>query len=245
MTSGLGSWFRGRAERFLGNLHVPPAWTRRGEGTPPIPPPSRPFFISPPLGPPPLGIGAWHEPIEPRLRGLVADCLGVGPDELRADVSLLDDLAADSLDLLEVAIAAEDELGITISERTLAGVRTYGDLVAEVSRLQAGHRREEVSPVVRSRVFPAAAGGGSLERAGALTPYLAQTIAEDAMHAGPGTRVELTVPAHTGPAGLASVEARFAQLGAWGVDVRVRRQGGRAITGAAAPGSTTPTTASR
>ena len=195
------SWFRRR--------------TRRGEGTPPAPHPPRPFI------PPRLGVGGRRELVEPRLRHLVAECLCVGTDELRADVSLVDDLAADSLDLLEIAIAAEGDLGITIAERTLAGVRTYGELVAEVCRLVPDGRPEELPPAVWSRVIPAGADGGSLERAGLLTPYLAQTILEDALHAGPGARVELAIPAETGAAGLAAVEARFATLGARGVEVRV------------------------
>ena len=37
--------------------------------------------------------------LEPRVRCLVADTLGVGIDELAPDVSLTDELAADSLDL--------------------------------------------------------------------------------------------------------------------------------------------------
>ena len=171
--------------------------------------------------PPRLGVAGRHELVEPRLRYLVADCLGVGPEELRADVSLVDDLAADSLDLLEIAIAAEGDLGITIAERTLADVRTYGELVAEVSRLVPDGRPEEPPPAVRSRVVPAAPDGGSLERVGALTPYLAQTILEDGLRAGRGARVELSLPADTGIAGLAAVAARFAPLGARGIEVRV------------------------
>ena len=229
MRGGLESWFRGRAEGFTTNLHAAPAWTRRGEGTPPKPPPPRPFFLPSEGG-----------PIEPRLRRLVADRLGVSTEELRADVSLVDELAADSLDMLEIAIATEDEFRIVITERVLEVVRTYGDLVAEVWRLVSDQRENEMPLEVRVRVTPLAAGGSSLERTGPLTPYLAQTIAEDAAHAGRGARLELTVPAGTDMTALAAVQTAFAGLGARGVEVWVRRQG--------APGSAwvaaTPTAAS-
>src|SRR5207244_2672657 len=67
--------------------------------------------------------------LEPRVRCLVADTLGVGIDELAPDVSLTDELAADSLDLAELAARLEAELGLVVPERVLAHLRTYGDLV--------------------------------------------------------------------------------------------------------------------
>jgi acyl carrier protein len=73
--------------------------------------------------------------VEPRLRWLVAEQLGVGEEELVADTSLVDDLAADSLDLLELALAIEAEFGFDLSEDALDGVRTYADLAALVADL--------------------------------------------------------------------------------------------------------------
>src|SRR5439155_691985 len=70
-----------------------------------------------------------RDPLEPRLRRLVADSLGVGPDELAPDVSLTDDLAADSLDLAELAARLEVELGLVVSDRVVVQLHTYGDLV--------------------------------------------------------------------------------------------------------------------
>src|SRR5204863_8944159 len=66
--------------------------------------------------------------VEPRVRRLVADHLGVGTEELTRDVSLADELAVDSLDLVELALALEAEFGISMSEATLDEVRTYGEL---------------------------------------------------------------------------------------------------------------------
>src|SRR5213080_373229 len=65
--------------------------------------------------------------LEPRVRCLVADTLGVGIDELAPDVSLTDELAADSLDLAELAARLEAELGLVVPERVVAHLRTYGD----------------------------------------------------------------------------------------------------------------------
>jgi len=74
-------------------------------------------------------MGVLEASLEPRLRGIVADLLGVGPEQLAPHVSLTDDLAADSLDLVEIALAIETELRIEIPQRAIEKVRTYGDLV--------------------------------------------------------------------------------------------------------------------
>ena len=78
--------------------------------------------------------------------------------------------------------------------------------------------------VVVARVVQAASRGGAvLRRTEWLTPYAAETIAEDAQHAGPGARLEITLEPCAAEGHLAAVRARFAWLGARGVHVRVRR----------------------
>jgi acyl carrier protein len=64
-----------------------------------------------------------------KVRHLVADRLGVDVQTLQADVELGADLAVDSLDLADLALALEEELSIVISDDALATVRTFGDLV--------------------------------------------------------------------------------------------------------------------
>ena len=167
--------------------------------------------------------------VEPRVRRVVAEQLGVNTEELTPDVSLTDDLAADSLDLLELTLALEAEFGIVISESTLERVRTYGDLRATVHALL--HRRHAAG--VRTGATPLEGwarvvssrgeAGGEIQRAGLLTPYTAETIAEDALRAGPGARLEVAVPPDVSDAGLAELQDEFAWLGARGVQVSVRR----------------------
>ena len=133
---------------------------------------------------------------EPRVRRLVAENLGVSFDDLTPDVSLTDDLAADSLDLVELALALEEEFGLTVPERTIAEVRTYGELVAAIVTLtrSRSEARPAMEPVrVWVRVVAPAGVGGVLERAEWLTPYAAETIIEYTLRAGPGAQLEVTV----------------------------------------------------
>ena len=60
-------------------------------------------------------------------------------------------------------------------------------------------------------------------RAGALTPYVLETIAEDVLRAGPGARLELTVPPGANAVDLARVRGGCARLRARGVQVDVLR----------------------
>src|SRR5207247_586175 len=77
----------------------------------------------------------------------------------------------------------------------------------------------------RVRAVVAAQLGGGLLRGGWLTPYTAETIVEDAMRSGPGSRLEITVPTNVGDAGLAELRGQFAWLADRGVRVSVRRDG--------------------
>lgn len=177
----------------------------------------------------PEALGRWgmYEFVEPHVRRLVAEHLGVEVEALVSTVSLREDLAADSLDLVELTIALEAEFAIGVPERLLDRVRTYGELVHAIGRLiraRCGAEARGAEPPLRlwaRLVSPAGEAAGTLEWTGWLTPYVAETIAEDAVRAGRGAHLEVTVAASTG-ADLARVQHQFTQLGRRGVQVSVR-----------------------
>lgn len=168
-----------------------------------------------------------------RVRTLMADHLGVGTEDLGPDVSLRDDLAADSLDLLEVSVALEDDLGIDLPEQLLAEVRTVGELIeatlalARTRRAQLTRPEGPTEPIpVSARVIPAAGTGRpTLERNEWLTPYAIESIVDDALHAGRGARLEVSLAPGTPAAEVARVAERFQALSARGIDVQIRRDG--------------------
>jgi len=174
--------------------------------------------------------------IEPRVRRLLAERLGVTAEELIPEASLADELAVDSLDLLEIAMAIEAELGITVSERRLETVRSFGDLVALVASLVAESRHPDPvgAPAVLVRVVPAegAPQGGTMHRALLLTPYAAETVTEEALHAGPGASLEIRLRGRAGAGVITRVRTLFARLVARGVPVHVEPESLTRIAGA-------------
>ena len=67
--------------------------------------------------------------ISDRVRGVAAEVLAIEPAEVREDVAIRDQLAADSLDRLSLFMALEDEFGATIPEHDIESLRTLGDVV--------------------------------------------------------------------------------------------------------------------
>lgn len=65
-----------------------------------------------------------------KIKGYVSEQFGVDKDSLSRDTSFVDDLNADSLDVVELSMTIEDEFGIgEISEEDLKNIKTIGDLV--------------------------------------------------------------------------------------------------------------------
>lgn len=64
-----------------------------------------------------------------RVRDIIVDQLDVDPSEVTMDASFKDDLDADSLDLVELIMAFEEEFGGEISDETAQEMQTVGDVV--------------------------------------------------------------------------------------------------------------------
>ena len=64
-----------------------------------------------------------------RLKKIVIEQLGVDEEEVKPEASFVDDLNADSLDLVELIMSLEEEFGTEISDEDAERIRTVGDAV--------------------------------------------------------------------------------------------------------------------
>ena len=64
-----------------------------------------------------------------KVKDIIVENLGCGEDEVTLEANLVEDLNADSLSVVEMTMAMEDEFGCTISDEELPTIKTVGDLV--------------------------------------------------------------------------------------------------------------------
>lgn len=64
-----------------------------------------------------------------KIRGIIADKLSISEDEITMDAAFLEDLNADSLDIVELIMALEDELDMEIPDEDAEKFVTVGDVV--------------------------------------------------------------------------------------------------------------------
>ena len=61
-----------------------------------------------------------------KFKQCAVEVLQVGPEKVTPEASFADDLDADSLDLVELVMALEEQFNITVDESELEGVKTVG-----------------------------------------------------------------------------------------------------------------------
>ncbi len=72
--------------------------------------------------------------IEDKIKKIIADKLSVEMNEVVPDASFVDDLGADSLDLVELIMSMEEEFDIDISDEDAEGIMTVKDAINYVGQ---------------------------------------------------------------------------------------------------------------
>ena len=70
--------------------------------------------------------------VETRVREIISEQLGVAADEVTPEASFIEDLGADSLDIVELVMALEEEFNIEISDEDAEKIRTVKDVVTYI-----------------------------------------------------------------------------------------------------------------
>ena len=64
-----------------------------------------------------------------RIKDIIAEKVGVSPEEITMETSFADDLEADSITLFELVMAIEDEFDIEVDDESIEKIATVGDIV--------------------------------------------------------------------------------------------------------------------
>ncbi len=71
-----------------------------------------------------------------KIKKIVVDQLGVDESEVTPESSFIDDLGADSLDIVELIMALEDEFGLEIPDDVAEKITTVNDAVEYIKSVQ-------------------------------------------------------------------------------------------------------------
>lgn len=68
--------------------------------------------------------------LDDKLKKIIEEQLGVDGDRIKEEASFIDDLGADSLDIVELVMAMEEEYDIEIPDEAAEKLKTVGDVVS-------------------------------------------------------------------------------------------------------------------
>ena len=71
--------------------------------------------------------------VEEKVKHIIVEQLGVDEDEVKPEASFVDDLGADSLDVVELVMALEEEFGLEISDEDAEKLTTVKQAIEYIS----------------------------------------------------------------------------------------------------------------
>ena len=71
-----------------------------------------------------------------KIRNLIAEQLYIDAEKIKEDSGFVDDLGADSLDIVQMLIAMEQEFGVSFDDDEIKGIKTVGDAVRLIQAKQ-------------------------------------------------------------------------------------------------------------
>jgi acyl carrier protein len=71
--------------------------------------------------------------IEERVKNIIVEQLNVDAESVTPDASFVDDLGADSLDIVELVMQMEDEFGFEIPDEDAEKIKSVGDVIKYVN----------------------------------------------------------------------------------------------------------------
>lgn len=69
-----------------------------------------------------------------KVKEILLENLGCAEEDIKLESNLIDDLGADSLDIVELSLALEDVFGITVEDEDFEKLQTVGAIIAYIER---------------------------------------------------------------------------------------------------------------
>ncbi|GAA3692485.1 meromycolate extension acyl carrier protein AcpM [Gordonia hankookensis] len=95
-------------------------------------------------------MAATQEELIAGIAEIIEEVTGIEPSEVTLEKSFVDDLDIDSLSMVEIAVQTEDKYGVKIPDEDLAGLRTVGDAVAYIQKLET--ENPEAAAAIQAKV---------------------------------------------------------------------------------------------
>jgi acyl carrier protein len=70
-----------------------------------------------------------------KIKEIIVDQMGVDPDKVTEDASFIEDLGADSLDIVELIMTFEEEFDMEMSDEDAEKIATVGDVIKYIKSL--------------------------------------------------------------------------------------------------------------
>ena len=84
------------------------------------------------------------------LGEIIDEVAGVPAEDVTPEKTFVDDLDIDSLSMVEIAVQTEDKYGVKIPDEDLAGLRTVGDVVNYIQKLE--EENPEAAQALRAKL---------------------------------------------------------------------------------------------
>jgi acyl carrier protein len=93
---------------------------------------------------------ATQEELIAGIAEIIEEVTGIEPAEVTIEKSFVDDLDIDSLSMVEIAVQTEDKYGVKIPDEDLASLRTVGDAVTYIQKLES--ENADTAAAIRARL---------------------------------------------------------------------------------------------
>jgi acyl carrier protein len=75
------------------------------------------------------GLFMSEKSIEEKVKDIIVEQLGVNPEQVTPTASFIEDLGADSLDIVELVMAFEEEFSVEVPDEDAEKLQTVGDVI--------------------------------------------------------------------------------------------------------------------